>query len=80
MATGSYRQQELAWRASGSEIAEKVGEVWGFGEDGELSNMFRRTPHLCSWVPWLVRCRTAVTIQSTLRARPGPMRLEISGH
>ena len=33
----------------GDEIAEQLGEVWGFGGDGELKNMWRRTPQPGMW-------------------------------
>jgi hypothetical protein len=31
-------------RALGQETVERIGSVWGIGPDGELSDMFKRTP------------------------------------
>jgi putative flavoprotein involved in K+ transport len=30
-------------------MAKRIGPVWGIGEDGELSNMFKRTPQQGLW-------------------------------
>tara|TARA_R110002049_G_scaffold302477_1_gene495390 strand:+ start:9694 stop:11493 length:1800 start_codon:yes stop_codon:yes gene_type:complete len=49
LATGYYPQKELVRRALGPKVADQVGDVWGLGEDGELNNMFRRTPHEGLW-------------------------------
>ncbi|MDG2286120.1 MAG: NAD(P)/FAD-dependent oxidoreductase [Alphaproteobacteria bacterium] len=49
LATGYYPQKELVHRALGEEVAERIGPVWGIGEDGELNNMFRRTPQEGLW-------------------------------
>jgi len=49
LATGYHPQQELIRRALGEEMAERIGPVWGLGEDGELNNMFRRTPQENLW-------------------------------
>ena len=49
LATGYYPQKELVNRALGEEIAERIGPVWGVGPDGELCNMFRRTPQEGLW-------------------------------
>jgi cation diffusion facilitator CzcD-associated flavoprotein CzcO len=49
LATGYYPQEELVRRALGEEMVEKIGQVWGLGEDGELNNMFRRTPQEGLW-------------------------------
>jgi cation diffusion facilitator CzcD-associated flavoprotein CzcO len=59
LATGYYPQKELVHRALGDEIAERVGPVWGIGEDGELNNMFRRTPQEGLWfiAGGLAQCR-----------------------
>jgi putative flavoprotein involved in K+ transport len=43
LATGYYTQQELVRRLMGDEIADKVGPIWGMGEDGELANMWKPT-------------------------------------
>jgi len=59
LATGYYPQKELVNRALGQEIADKIGPVWGIGEDGELNNMFRRTPQEGLWfiAGGLAQCR-----------------------
>ena len=49
LATGYYPQAELVRRALGHEMAEKIGPVWGEDEDGELANMFKRTPQPGTW-------------------------------
>ena len=49
LATGYYPQEELVRRALGEEMLESIGQVWGLGEDGELNNMFRRTPQEGLW-------------------------------
>ena len=49
LATGYEPQAELVHRALGPEIAARVGQVWGIGEDGEMANMFKRTPQQGLW-------------------------------
>jgi hypothetical protein len=49
LGTGYFPQRELVRRALGEEVAEQIGPVWGEGEDGELANMFRRTPREGIW-------------------------------
>jgi len=49
LATGYYLQQELVRRALGDEMVERIGPVWGIGEDGELNNMYKRTPQEGLW-------------------------------
>jgi putative flavoprotein involved in K+ transport len=49
LATGYHPQQELVRRLLGQEIADRVGQVWGIGEDGELANMWKRTPQDGVW-------------------------------
>jgi putative flavoprotein involved in K+ transport len=49
LATGYFPQRELVRRALGDEMAERIGPVWGIGEDGELNNMFKRTPQQGVW-------------------------------
>jgi len=44
LATGYYMQTELVRRVLGDEVAERVGPIWGWGEDGEMCNMWKRTP------------------------------------
>lgn len=49
LATGYYPQKELVRRALGEEMTERIGPVWGEDEDGELANMFKRTPQDGLW-------------------------------
>ena len=49
LATGYFPQKELVNRALGKKIADKIGEVWGLGADGELNNMYKRTPQPGLW-------------------------------
>jgi putative flavoprotein involved in K+ transport len=59
LATGYYPQVELVRRALGEAMAERIGPVWGIGPDGELSNMFKRTPQQGLWfiAGGLAQCR-----------------------
>ncbi len=49
LATGYFPQVELVRRALGEEMVERIGPVWGFGPDGELNNMYKRTPQQGLW-------------------------------
>jgi cation diffusion facilitator CzcD-associated flavoprotein CzcO len=49
LATGYYAQQELVRRLLGEDVANRVGQIWGIGEDGELANMWKRTPQDGLW-------------------------------
>ena len=49
LATGYHPQDELVRRTLGPEIADRVGPVWGIGADGELRNMYTRTPQQGLW-------------------------------
>ena len=49
LATGYHPQHELVRRTLGAEIADRVGPVWGIGADGELRNMYVRTPQQGLW-------------------------------
>ena len=45
LSTGYMPQERVVERLFGSDVAERVGAIWGFDEDGlELRNMFCRTP------------------------------------
>ena len=59
LATGYYTQQELVRRLLGDAIAERVGPIWGFGDDGEMANMWKRTPQEGLWfmAGSLAQCR-----------------------
>lgn len=49
LATGYLTQQEVVRRLLGNDIAEKIGPVWGLRSDGELRNMWTRTPQKGLW-------------------------------
>lgn len=49
LATGYYPQMELVRRALGEEMVQRIGPVWGLGVDGELNNMYKRTPQEGLW-------------------------------
>ena len=59
LATGYYPQQELVRRALGQDMADRIGPVWGIGPDGELNNMYKRTPQQGVWfiAGGLAQCR-----------------------
>jgi putative flavoprotein involved in K+ transport len=59
LATGYYTQQELVRRLMGDGIADKVGPIWGIGEDGELANMWKPTAQEGLWfmAGSLAQCR-----------------------
>jgi len=48
-ATGYENQQEVVRHFMGDEIADRIGVVWGFGDDGEQRNMWRRTAQPGLW-------------------------------
>ena len=80
LATGYYPQKELVRRALGEEVAERIGPVWGIGPDGELSNMFKRTPQEGVWfiAGGLAQCRInskylALQIKATELGKLGPL-------
>jgi putative flavoprotein involved in K+ transport len=60
LATGFVSQQVLVGSLLGEEMAEKVGPVWGFGPDGEMNNMWKRTPQEGLWFVGgsFANCRT----------------------
>ncbi|MDE0807841.1 MAG: NAD(P)/FAD-dependent oxidoreductase [Alphaproteobacteria bacterium] len=49
LGTGYYPQGELVRRALGDEMADRIGPIWGVDPDGELANMFKRTPQEGVW-------------------------------
>jgi len=49
LATGYYSQQEVVRRLMGDEVADRVGQVWGLAPNGELANMWTRTPQEGLW-------------------------------
>jgi putative flavoprotein involved in K+ transport len=60
LATGFVSQQVLIAKLLGDDIAEKVGPVWGLGPDGEMNNMWKRTPQEGLWFVGgsFANCRT----------------------
>ena len=48
-ATGYKNQQETTRLFLGDEVADRVGQVWGFDEGGEQRNMWRRTAQPGLW-------------------------------
>ena len=60
LATGFVGQDVLIGKLMGEEMAKKVGPVWGFGPDGEMRNMWHRTPQEGLWFVGgsFANCRT----------------------
>lgn len=50
LATGFKNMQEGIRRMVGDEIADRVGPIWGFDEDFQMRNMWRRTAQDGFWV------------------------------
>jgi len=48
-ATGYKNQQDVVRHFMGDEIADRIGQVWGFDEGGEQHNMWRRTAQPGLW-------------------------------
>jgi cation diffusion facilitator CzcD-associated flavoprotein CzcO len=59
LATGYKRQEELVGKLFGKEVADRVGTIWGFGEEQELRNMYVRTGQSGLWfiAGGLAQCR-----------------------
>jgi putative flavoprotein involved in K+ transport len=59
LATGYKRQEELVKKLFGADVAERVGTIWGFGEEQELRNMYTRTGQMGLWLiaGGLAQCR-----------------------
>ena len=59
LATGYKRQEELVRKLFGEEVVERIGPIWGFGEEQELRNMYTRTrqPGLWFIAGGLAQCR-----------------------
>lgn len=49
LATGFLPQEVVVRKLLGNDIGGKVGPVWGFGPDGEMNNMWKRTPQRGLW-------------------------------
>ena len=81
LSTGYYSQQEIVRRTLGEDMAERIGKVWGEGEDGELANMFKRTAQQGAWfiAGSLAQCRIyskymAVQIKAMELGLLGPLK------
>lgn len=59
LATGYHTQRELVRRLLGEEVAQRVGDIWGFDAKGEMANMWKRTgqPGLWFMTGSLAQCR-----------------------
>src|ERR1700731_2904512 len=59
LATGYQRQEHLVRKLFGAAVADRVGPIWGFGEDQELRNMYLRTAQPGLWfiAGSLAQCR-----------------------
>jgi cation diffusion facilitator CzcD-associated flavoprotein CzcO len=59
LATGYQPQEVLVRKLLGTDIAARVGAIWGFGEGQELRNMYTRTPQPGLWfiAGSLAQCR-----------------------
>ena len=80
LATGYFPQAELVRRALGEEMAERIGPVWGIGADGDLNNMYKRTPQQGVWfiAGGLAQCRIyskylALQIKAMELGKLGPL-------
>ncbi len=80
LATGYYPQKELVRRALGDDMADRIGPVWGLDEQGELCNMFKRTPQEGLWfiAGGLAQCRInskylALQIKAMETGKLGPI-------
>ncbi|WP_149538252.1 flavin-containing monooxygenase [Siccirubricoccus phaeus] len=80
LATGYFPQQELVRRALGEEMLERIGPVWGIAPNGELNNMYKRTPQQGLWfiAGGLAQCRInskylALQIKAMELGKLGPL-------
>ena len=60
LATGFVPQEVVVAKLLGDDMAGKIGPVWGFGADGEMSNMWKRTAQEGLWFVGgsFANCRT----------------------
>ncbi|OAA34327.1 flavin-containing monooxygenase [Metarhizium rileyi] len=49
LATGYQSMKSLARQIFGGDVADKVGDVWGFNEEGEWRTIWQRTGHPGFW-------------------------------
>jgi putative flavoprotein involved in K+ transport len=80
LATGYYPQMELVRRALGEPMVDRIGPVWGIGADGQLNNMYKRTPQQGLWfiAGGLAQCRInskymALQIKAMELGKLGPL-------
>lgn len=59
LATGYKKQEELVRKLFGEAVEQRVGTIWGFGEEQELRNMYTRTGQPGLWLiaGGLAQCR-----------------------
>jgi putative flavoprotein involved in K+ transport len=59
LATGYKKQEELVRKLFGEAVEQRVGPIWGFGEEQELRNMYTRTGQPGLWLiaGGLAQCR-----------------------
>jgi len=50
LATGYKGQEHLVRKLFGSDVAARVGPIWGYGDEQELRNMFTRTAQPGLWL------------------------------
>ncbi|KAL9487992.1 hypothetical protein ACSS6W_000269 [Trichoderma asperelloides] len=50
LATGYGNMRDKTRHMLGDAVADKIGDVWGFGEGGELRNIFQQTGHPGFWI------------------------------
>jgi putative flavoprotein involved in K+ transport len=60
LATGFVRQEVVVAKILGDDVAKTIGPVWGFGSDGEMQNMWKRTRQEGLWFVGgsFANCRT----------------------
>jgi cation diffusion facilitator CzcD-associated flavoprotein CzcO len=59
LATGYKRQEDLVRKLFGEAVTDRVGTIWGFGEEQELRKMYTRTGQQGLWLiaGGLAQCR-----------------------
>ena len=58
LATGYRPQEELVEKLFGAEVRDRVGPIWGFGDELELRNMYQRTGQPGLWfIEGSAQCR-----------------------
>ncbi|MGB3501626.1 MAG: NAD(P)/FAD-dependent oxidoreductase [Mesorhizobium sp.] len=59
LGTGYHSQSALIGKLLGQDVADKVGEIWGFSDDGEVRNIWKATGQPGLWLAAgsLAQCR-----------------------